>query len=299
MRRVCLQIGLLLVWAGIASGAPMTVPQIVFGGLKATLQGANLDGSSPEVIVDDIGWIEGIAIDGENQTIYWSQIFNDRITRLDLNSSTLDVIYSGSGGTNIRAVAVDPIHGYLFWAENGRGIVRSSLDGTNQLDLIPGVADAFGIELDVAAGTIYWTETYAGAIRRAHLDGTNVENLITGLVEPFDIALDRVHRQIYWTDTSAGTVSRAALDGIGVATIITGLAGPQGIDFDATGGRIYWAAFGAGKLQSANADGSNVTDLLAGLSEVRAVQLVPEPSTFALLSLGLLWLARRPTRRCS
>ena len=53
-----------------------------------------------------------------------------------------------------------------------------------------GLLNPQSIELDVAGGRMYWTDSGTRKIRRANLDGSGVEDLVTtGLTSPHGIAL--------------------------------------------------------------------------------------------------------------
>ena len=69
-------------------------------------------------------------------------------------------------------------------------------------------------------------------------------------------------------------------------------------------GFIYWTDWDAQKIQRSGLDGSGVTDIVTGLSgpvgialDLRDTQVVPEPSTFALLGIGSICMGFAGIRR--
>ena len=90
-------------------------------------------------------------------------------------------------------------------------------------DLVVGLSLPSYIELDVAAGKMYWIDAGTGKIQRANLDGSVVEDLVTGLTTPHGIALHVAAGMMYWTDRGTGQIERSNLDGSGAEVLVTGL----------------------------------------------------------------------------
>ncbi len=124
-------------------------------GAPGKIQRANLDGSNVEDLITSAGELKGrgIALDGVNGKIYWSET-----PSLKVSSSR---------------------------------IRRANLDGSNVEDLITnGLEYPIAIALDVGRGKMYWADVLKSKIQRANLDGSNVEDRIThGFYYPLAIAL--------------------------------------------------------------------------------------------------------------
>ena len=214
--------------------------------------------------------------------VYWSDIDADKIQRATLDGSTIQDLV-----TMVRSfgITLDVQGGKMYWTNDFSGgkIQRANLDGSNIEDLVTtGLMDLADIELDIAAGKMYWTDFDGSKIQRANLDGSNVEDLITGLTTPNNIALDVAGGKMYWTDSNDQTdnndqtIERANLDGSNVEVLITqghGLDYPIGIALDVAGGKMYWVDNSAQKIQRANLDGSNIQDLITGLDHPQCITL--------------------------
>jgi V8-like Glu-specific endopeptidase/uncharacterized protein YjbI with pentapeptide repeats len=208
--------------------------------------------------------------------VYWSDVGMDKIQRASLDGSNIQDLVRR---VKAYGITVDVQGGKMYWTNDfgGGKIQRGNLDGSNIEDLVTtGLIDLADIELDIAAGKMYWTDFEAGKIQRANLNGSNVEDLITGLESPNNIALDVAGGKMYWTDNNADKIQRANLDGSNVRDLITegtGLSSPVGIALDVSGGKMYWVDTGAAKIRRANLDGSNIQDIITGLDLPNCIAL--------------------------
>ena len=205
--------------------------------------------------------------------MYWTDHGTDKIQRANLDGTNIQDLIA----VNIaNRIALDVTGEKIYWP-NGTAmtIQRANLDGTNIEDLvITGASIPNSIELDLAAGKVYWSSynTGTGKIQSANLDGTNIQDLITTLSRPADLALDVPSRKMYWTDYNTNKIQRANLDGSDIEDLLTtGLSGPDGIALDLIGRKMYWTDYrinqGTAKIRRANLDGSDIEDLLTtGLS---------------------------------
>ncbi len=171
----------------------------------------------------------------------------------------------------------------VYWTDLTAKIRRCNLDGSNVEDLVTsGVAGPAGIALDLAAGKMYWADSWVGKIQRAKLDGTNIEDVVsTGLVIPFGIALDLDAGRMYWTDSGLGKVLRANLDGSGIedVAVVTGTSQLAGIALDTSAGKVYWTDMFNHTIHRASLNGSDVEELVtfatSGLDEPSSIALDP------------------------
>src|SRR4030042_480701 len=68
----------------------------------------------------------------------------------------------------------------MYWVDSGTDkLQRANLDGTSVQDVVTGLVEPRGIEIDFGGGKIYWVDRGTQMIQRANLDGTSVHNLVT------------------------------------------------------------------------------------------------------------------------
>ena len=207
---------------------------------------ANLDGSDVETLISGYPPLDyankGMALDVPGDKMWWAGCYQRKIhsANHDGSSHTTPISTSSRSGD----VALDLSAGKVYYTVIINGapeISRANFDGTAQEVLITsGIANPWGIALDVAGGKMYWTNGGLDKIMRADLDGSDVEDLVTsGLNYPLGIALDVASGKIYFCNagdsmTGEGYIQRANLDGSGVETLLTGLDYPWYIALDVT-----------------------------------------------------------------
>jgi hypothetical protein len=135
-----------------------------------------------------------------------------------------------------------------------------------------------GVQVDPAAGRIYWTHGSFndGRIRSADFDGSNQLTIASGLTNPRGLALDAAGGRVYWSDTQDNRIYRRAIAGGPIEPIATLNRQPGRPTLDLANGKVYFGTFdalGTGDIRRANLDGSNAETLFGGLYTPEAVAL--------------------------
>ena len=169
---------------------------------------ANLDGTNVENLINQpsVAELSGIVVDAARNRFYFSFVnpLIDSARPGGIGSANLDgsdVQIAVSALVNPQGLRLDP-SGNLYWADVDR-IQRAPIGGTAQ-DLVTGLNRPFGLALDVADQTVFWTDSGAGAIERAPLTGGAATVVLTHLNNPTAIA-------IYAPVPEPGTLALAAI----------------------------------------------------------------------------------------
>jgi sugar lactone lactonase YvrE len=247
--------------------------------------------------------IRGIAVDVANNRFFWADNGADRLLRANFDGSSSMILHTVTGGSSFPAdVRIDLEHQIFCWCDQLRNrIQRSTLDGVSVADVIANAAPTgpYFMDLDVAAGKIYWGDFDDGAIYRANLDGSGREILLTGNNKTRGIGVDPIGSRLYWINRDDKKVHRCPLSAFvngtiplthpAVETVYTGLDTPHGLALDIPAQKLYWADTGnnAGTgtgdraVSRGDFDGSTPVEVLATGSEPWDVDLDRRCSHYA------------------
>jgi 3-hydroxyacyl-CoA dehydrogenase len=151
----------------------------------------------------------------------------------------------------------------FFLDVSGGRLASVNPDGSDLQVIIDGLKRIpDGIDVDVEAGQIYWTNMgnptkNDGSIERADLDGKNRRTIVPegATFTPKQMKLDKKGGKLYWSDREGMRVMRANLDGSEIETVVDTSQGDArpgsdarklcvGIAVDHDGGKIYWTQKG-------------------------------------------------------
>ena len=169
----------------------------------------------------------------------------------------------------------------IFFSHNSTAQHRIGgvdLSSGSQQTVYGGLIDPFGIDVDVAAGKLYWTDAGEDGVFRANLDGSGpIEPLITdGLFDPHDIAVDPLHGKLYLADRQNSAIKIANLDGSGVGVLLS-VTLPVYVEIDFVNEKLYFVHGGSGPplIGRSNLDGSGLETVLTASSPLHGLAIDP------------------------
>lgn len=220
-----------------------------------------------------------IAIDFENNMIYLSEEYNNRILRKKLDGTgTLEVLYDQTDGINgPSAIDLDVNNNRIYWinAESKR-IMYGSLDGSASPSTLPfGNVDAisysYSLQLDLKHKKLYVAD-YDSGILVGNLDGTGTMKKLypvgkANVSKPKSLTLDVTGNKIYWADELTQSILVAPLDGSGTPTTLVDVGAgttnsPIAIAIDKIAKRIYWAEYPSNVVAFRMLDGTGSRSIL-------------------------------------
>ena len=241
---------------------------------SGTIYRSRLDGRNIEPLIVSYQKPLCLALDPENDKIYWANIYAD-VYKCNTDGSDVEFLTNDfTINTDILDIDLDMVNQKLYFASSAEGpsLGRANLDGTD-VEYLYNVSWRWinGIAVDPSQEKVYWSQlvsTRSTAICCADLNGQSFEMLVDSLHYPDDIALDLKHKKVYWTERTLDFrgVRRTNLDGSDVQDVVTSLEWPFGIALDVDGGKVYWIEREPGKIKRANLDGTDIEELYTGLS---------------------------------
>ena len=167
--------------------------------------------------------------------------------------------------TKSSAAVNDKASERVFFLDMSGGRIESlNPDGSDRRVILDGLRRMpDGIEVDVEAGHVYWTNMGGnpskndGSIERSDLDGKNRKTIVPegATFTPKQLKLDKKGGKVYWSDREGMRIMRANLDGSEIETLVDTSEGDArpgldakkwcvGIAVDYDGGKIYWTQKG-------------------------------------------------------
>lgn len=266
----------------------------------------NPDGSGAKTLVTGCRLPDGIAVDAEAGSIYWTNMGvpsrNDgSIERADLAGGNRRIIVPEGGTFTPKQLTLDRKNRKLYWSDReGMRVMRANLDGSNIETLVDTsrgdarprpdlLKQCVGIAVDVVRAHFYWTQkgpdnAGLGRIFRAGIELPTGETaatrrditlLLDGLPEPIDLEIDEEHRMLYWTDRGdapkGNTVNRTPIDTTPKQDIVLSHLGEGiGIALDIRHDRMFVTDL-AGSVYSARLDGSDHRVLAVGQGNLTGI----------------------------
>ncbi|KAF4523621.1 hypothetical protein B566_EDAN010130, partial [Ephemera danica] len=242
--------------------------------LRVHLLGAQSPQIDMVVPVDGVQSAVALGWDSESDTIFWTDVEANTISRAALNGSSQRII---TNLTTPNGLAVDWIANNVYWTDTSRKVLEvAKLDGSSRKMLIhDSVDEPRALALFPRKGFLYWTDWGdSPKIERSLLDGS-MRRVIVGsdLGFPNGLALDFTARRLYWADALRDRIETSDLNGRGRTQLVPEATHPFGLT--QFGPHIYWTDWYKKSVERADKlsgkDRMSLRTDLDGVMEIRAV----------------------------
>ncbi|XP_052064004.1 low-density lipoprotein receptor-related protein 6-like isoform X2 [Mytilus californianus] len=186
-----------------------------------------------EVIVSDSKGIpDSIAVDSDNDHIYWTDRGLDRIMRSNLDGSN-KILILDTGLKMPRAIELDTTDRWIYFSDWGSTpkIEKCMFDGSSRQTIITtDVKWPNGIALDFFQKRLYWCDAGLNQIKSAKFDGSDVQVILKSSLlvpKPFNIDID--DDNIYFTDFDNQAIFKLSKSSLTLETVQKGNGHPLGL----------------------------------------------------------------------
>ncbi|XP_072019488.1 low-density lipoprotein receptor-like [Amphiura filiformis] len=212
----------------------------------------------------------------DSHSVYWTDVAEEQIQRGHIQNDSGDgvVIHSEVNVDTADGIAVDWIHGNLYWTDTGMDTISvSNLDGSKYSVIIDdGLDEPRAIVVDPRTGYMFWTDWGVNPkIEQAGMNGVagSRKSIVnTDLMWPNGLAIDYFSELLFWVDAKMHTLSSCDFDGMNRRTIInSNTLLPHPFSIAVFEDQVYWTDWEKASIQKANKfDGTSRTPLLTHLN---------------------------------
>ncbi|XP_051039808.1 low-density lipoprotein receptor-related protein 1B-like [Phodopus roborovskii] len=186
----------------------------------------------------------GIDFHAENDTIYWTDMGLNKISRAKRDQTWKeDIVTNGLG--RVEGIAIDWIAGNIYWTDHGFNLIEvARLNGSFRYVIISqGLDQPRSIAVHPEKGFLFWTEWgQMPCIGKAHLDGSEKVMIVSmGITWPNGISIDYEENKLYWCDARTDKIERIDLDTGGNREVVLSGSSVDLFSVAVFGAYIYWS----------------------------------------------------------
>ena len=195
--------------------------------------------------------IPGFAIDGNNRHIYYIDVKDKGIRRVDFDN-VKDVQIATFPKDTLHSLAVDSKNNRLFFGitnkhEEVGGIMTCDLNGGNVRVLVSNVKDPVGMAVDPARERLFYLSN-GNTVSKIGYEGVQPDTLFSlkgKTIKRGAIAIDEVKQHLYVATEACKCIHQYSFDGVDQGPILSDLStGVESITVDSTHSVIYFSLFG-------------------------------------------------------
>jgi low density lipoprotein-related protein 2 len=203
-----------------------TTPYLIFTN-KYYIRNLTLDGSSYNVIHQDLRNVVALDYDLREETIYFTDVSAKTIFRSKLNSNEKPEVVIKHESHGLEGIAVDWVGRKLYWLDrHSKSLEVAELNGTNRRTLKSGISDPRAVAVHPRRGLLFYTSWHLQAyIGRVNLDGSNFTTILNyekNIAWPNAITVDYINDRVYFADAHLDYIDSCDLDGKNRLTVVKG-----------------------------------------------------------------------------
>ncbi|KAI6171894.1 Calcium binding EGF domain-containing protein [Aphelenchoides besseyi] len=229
-----------------------------------------------------------------NQSLIWSDVSKEQIMMCQMNrtawlgdlhdcvGNTTNTTLVGDEVSTPDGLAVDWVHGLLFWTDTGLDKIfvldLNSANRHRRAIIKDGLDEPRAIAVDPTAGLIFWTDWGSHArIERAGMDGNDRVEVLSGdaVRWPNGLAVDILDQRLYWADAKMKMIQSCDYYGQHIRTVLHShehLRHPFSLTVFEE--RLYWTDWDKEGVLTVNKfRGDDVNILLSGISGPMTVRV--------------------------
>lgn len=174
----------------------------------------SLDGDAPQSLVEGLDGPGQLAMDRENNMLYWTTATKiQRVSIADIASpGGVEDVVTGQAD-DPEGLAYHAASNTLFWSTYDGGLWKKDLNSGSESEIIPAV---YGQALQVIEDQLFYYGYDGGnySLFKANLDGGNTSLIASGMNgDVYGIAYNPDDQKVYWSDQRNGIIWRSTLNG--------------------------------------------------------------------------------------
>lgn len=207
----------------------------------------------------DLAIIDPDAVIDTDKELYFIEYGTKLVRKLSLVPGSAAETVVNMTGKEAHGMAYDSVNQKIYYCDfqtsNSGKIWRMNVDGSNQVELLSGLASPYGIALNLAEGKMYIAD--GPNVSRANLDGTGYEKTFINVAGGAMRAIGYNNKTgiIYFYEVNVENLYVAKSDGTGIGKIVEGTYG-YGLYVDEVNEKIYYDDRRQTGIMRANLDGS-------------------------------------------
>ncbi|XP_071177764.1 low-density lipoprotein receptor-related protein 6-like [Mytilus edulis] len=179
----------LIFWSDYSAG---TISRIRYPSNKSTTAEVIIHSQTPA----------GVAVDTDNDVLYWADRNLHTISRSNLDGSNTVLLVSTNRPEDIE---LDIANGWIYYTFNGYDAIgKIRVNGSEIQTIVDNIGTTQNLALDFYEDRIYWTENGNRIVRSAFFDGSDSKIIIDGISDGYPFGIATTKSNVYFSTWNKG-----------------------------------------------------------------------------------------------